>query len=139
MENLCRADDKELVLRYFELHLLDVVGYRPQLKQCVSCHSTLPSGVNSFSSSAGGVLCPACSQSQPLAYPLPVDGLKVLRFLQSNDYNTASRLKITPELSRRLEEVTRGYFKYLLEREIKSADWLDTLREQMKAVTSGIV
>ena len=139
MHNLCRADDKEMVLRYFELHLLDVVGYRPQLNQCVSCHSTLPPVINSFSSSAGGVLCLSCRQSQPSTYPLSVGVLKILRFLQSNDYNTASRLKITPELSRRLEEVTRGYFKYLLEREIKSADWLDTLREQMKAVTSGIV
>ena len=139
MHNLCQTRDKELVLRYFELHLLSAVGYRPQLHQCVSCHSTLPSGTNVFSSSAGGVLCPGCSQGQLLTYPLPIDALKALQFLQNSDYDTASRLKMSQELSRRLEEVTRGYFKYLLEREIKSVAWLDSLREQIKEVTSGIV
>jgi hypothetical protein len=52
--------------------------------------------------------------------------------MQSSDYNTASRLKIEAELSRELEEVMGGYLKYLLEREVKSVAWLDTLREQTK-------
>jgi len=41
LECLCQAGNKELVLRYFELHLLNEVGYRPQLQQCVSCHMPL--------------------------------------------------------------------------------------------------
>jgi recombinational DNA repair protein (RecF pathway) len=54
----------------------------------------------------------------------------VLRWLQNSDYETVSKQKITPELSREIEGVMRGYLKYLLEREVKSAVWLDTLREQ---------
>jgi len=45
---LCRGDDNELALRYFELHLLHEVGYRPQLQQCVSCHQALAPVTNSF-------------------------------------------------------------------------------------------
>jgi DNA repair protein RecO (recombination protein O) len=78
------------------------------------------------------MLCPNCSPSQPLTYPLSVNAQKVLRLMQSSDYNTASRLKIEAELSRELEEVMGGYLKYLLEREVKSVAWLDTLREQTK-------
>ena len=63
--------------------------------------------------------------------PLSVNALKVLRLLQSNDYSSVNRLKINPELSQELEAVMRGYLKYLLEREIKSVAWLDTLRERM--------
>lgn len=135
MEQLCQAGDKELALRYFELHLLNEVGYRPQLQQCVSCHLPLEPTNNSFCPSAGGMLCPNCSPSQPLTYPLSVNAQKVLRLLQNHDYNTASRLKIDPELSRELEKVMSGYLKYLLEREVKSAAWLDTLREQTKEPT----
>ncbi len=138
MLNLCQSADREVTLHYFELHLLQAVGYRPQLQQCVSCRSTLQPVVNSFSSSAGGVLCPNCYQSQSLTYPLSVNTLKVLRFLQNNDYNTASRLKLDPKISHEVEGVIRGYLKYLLEREVKSAAWLDTLRDQIKGVTSGI-
>jgi len=132
MHHLCQGNNNELVLRYFELHLLNLVGYRPQLQQCVSCRSLLKPITNSFSPSAGGVLCPSCSQSQILTYPLSVNALKVLRFLQSNDYDTSSQLKINLELSQELEGVMRNYIKYLLEREVKSVAWLDTLREQTR-------
>ena len=130
MGHLCQAGDNELVLRYFELHLLNEVGYRPQLQRCVSCQATLEPITNSFCPSAGGMLCPNCSPSQPLTYSLSVNALKVLRLLQSSDYNTISRLKINPELSRELEGVMRDYLKYLLEREVKSVAWLDTLKGQ---------
>ncbi len=130
MEHLCQADNKELVLRYFEMHLLELAGYRPQLRECVSCRHELTATTNSFSANAGGMLCPDCSLSQPLAYPLSVNAQKVLRLLQSSDYDTASRLKIDTALSSELEKVISGYLKYLLEREVKSAAWLDTMREQ---------
>jgi DNA repair protein RecO (recombination protein O) len=130
LEQLCQADNKELVLRYFELHLLDSVGYRPQLMECVACHLVLEPTTNSFSPSAGGLLCPNCSLTQPLAYPLSVNAQKVLRLLQSRDYSNASRLKIDPDLARELEKVMSSYLRYLLEKEVKSAAWLETLREQ---------
>ena len=136
MEQLCQAGDNEPVLRYFELHLLNAVGYRPQLQQCVTCHQPLEPVINSFCSGAGGMLCPNCYQSQPLTHPLSVNALKVLRLLQSSDYTTVSRLKINAQLSHELEAVMRDYLKYLLEREVKSATWLDTLKEQ-KSIYQG--
>jgi len=129
MHNLCQNSDNELALHYFELHLLGEVGYRPQLHQCVACRSALEPATNWFSPAAGGVLCPDCRHNQQLTYPVSVNGLKVLRFLQSNDYSTTSRLNISPELSHELEGIIRGYVRYLLERELKSAAWLDTLRK----------
>jgi len=96
MHRLCRGGDNELVLRYFELHLLNEVGYRPQLHQCVSCRQVLEPTTNSFCPSAGGILCPSCSQSQPLTHPVSVNALKVLRLLQSSDYSTVVKLKIDP-------------------------------------------
>jgi len=39
-------------------------------------------------------------------------------------------VKIDRELARELENVLSGYLRHLLEREVKSAAWLDTLREQ---------
>jgi len=130
MEQLCQANNTELVLRYFELHLLNEVGYRPQLQHCLSCHQPLKPVINSFSSTAGGMLCPDCQQDQPLTYPLSVNALKVLRLLQGSDFGSVSRLKIDRELAHELEAVIRDYVKYLLEREVKSVAWLDTLREQ---------
>ena len=136
MDNLCHPADKDLVLRYYEIHLLDSVGYRPQLQQCVTCRSPLQPVTNSFSPRAGGIVCPNCSYHHDgLTIPLTVNALKVLRLIQSSGYANVSRLKMNPRLSRELEEVMKGYIKYLLEREVKSVAWLDTLKEQIKQTT----
>ncbi len=133
MERLSQASNKELLLRYFELHLLNEVGYRPQLQQCVSCHLALEPAINSFSFSAGGMLCPHCHPSQPLSYPLSVDAQKVLKFLQSSGFNTVGKLKLETGLSDQIQTLIRNYIRYLLEREVKSATWLDMLSEQIKS------
>jgi DNA repair protein RecO (recombination protein O) len=130
LQNLSQGGDSDLILRYFELHLLDMVGYRPQLDKCVSCKSALKEATNLFSPSAGGMLCPRCSQSQ-LAYPLSEKARKVLLLLQNSDYSTIKGLEVDRELSRQLEMVMRNYLSYLLEREVKSTAWLDSLRGQI--------
>ena len=130
LQSLSNGGDNELILRYFELHLLDMAGYRPQLEHCVTCKSALKDATNLFSPGAGGMLCPGCRQSQ-LAYPLSEKARKVLLLLQNSDYSAVSELEIDRELSRQLEMVMRNYLRYLLEREVKSTAWLDSLRGQI--------
>jgi DNA repair protein RecO (recombination protein O) len=132
LQNLCQTNNRELLLRYFEIHLLEECGYRPQIQECVTCHRTLEPTTNSFCASIGGTLCPECALNQPFARPISVNALKVLRFIQRNEYNAVGRLKIDNALSLELEDITRSYLKYLLEREVRSANWLDELKEQMK-------
>jgi len=139
LTSLCMSDNRApstssgqaLLLRYFEMKLLDMAGFRPHLQACVACRQPLAPVVNSFSANSGGMLCPLCAGQQPFAYGISVNALKVLRFIQENGYDAVSRLKISPSLARELEAVTRHYLHYLLEREVKSAAWLDTLRDQL--------
>jgi len=130
LQGLSQGGDSDLTLRYFELHLLERAGYRPQLEHCVICKSALKEADNLFSPSAGGMLCPGCRQGQ-LAYPLSEKARKVLLLLQNSDYSTVSGLEIGRELSHQIEMVMRRYLSYLLERELKSTAWLDSLRGQI--------
>jgi DNA repair protein RecO (recombination protein O) len=128
-KQLCQSQNNGAVLRYFELHLLHEAGYRPQLECCVRCRSQLETVTSAFSPSAGGILCSRCITNQ-FAHPLSVSGLKMLRLLQESNYNIISQLEMERGLSVELERIMRGYIRYLLEREIKSAAWLDALKEQ---------
>ena len=130
LHQLSQAQNGELVLRYFELHLLDYLGYRPQLQRCANCSSPLQPVTNFFSASQGGILCHECACQEPIARPLSLNALKVLRLWQDCDYATASRVKTNPELSSELEQVMREYIKYLLERQLKSTAWLDKLKQE---------
>lgn len=131
LRSLSEANNFELTLRYFELHLLEIVGYRPQLQECVSCQMQLEPITNAFCSSAGGILCPNCKLTHPSAFSISVDALKVLRLLQKSDFEVVNRLKISLELSQEIKGALGSYIRYLLEKEVKSATWMDTLREQV--------
>jgi hypothetical protein len=39
-------------------------------------------------------------------------------------------MTLTPELSHQIAVVIRNYIRYLLERDVKSAAWLDALKAQ---------
>lgn len=130
---LCEARSSELVLRYFELHLLSHLGYQPELYQCLNCRSPLVPKRNLFSASGGGALCPGCAENESVVRPISVDALKVMRFLLSSDHTSAGRLRISPDLSWELEQLIREYIRYLLERELKSTEFLDRLRQDFAA------
>ena len=130
LHRLSETDNGDLTLRYFELNLLTHLGYKPELHHCLGCKSSLEPRGNFFSSSGGGVLCPACREKEPLSQPISLNGLKVMRFLQESDYSKASRLSINQDLSRELEGLMRHFIRYILEREVKSVAWLDRLRRE---------
>jgi len=130
MHRLCQGGNEELLLRYFELHLLKEVGYRPQLYNCVLCQLPLKDSDGYFRPSSGGVLCPRCSRSQSSSFHVSVNGLEVLRLLQRDIQNIPNNLSISDNLSAELKRIMKRYIKYLLDRDIKSAAWLDSLKHQ---------
>ena len=132
LQQLSQFNDFELVLRYFELHLLDHLGYRPQLQQCTECNLSLKPEANFFSPNHGGVLCHNCGFHEPAAHPISLNALKVLRLWQNCDYTTARRVKIKRELATELEQLMREYIKYLLEKQLKSTAWLDKLKREIQ-------
>ena len=126
LRRLAQPGDHELVARYFELHLLDYLGYRPRLRRCAQCQAVLEPVTNGFRSGAGGAVCPACFQSGDRR--LPVSLLKVLRAILSEGWDLVDRLRLTGEQHRDLMLLLRSYLVYLLEREPKSIHFLSRLQ-----------
>ena len=126
---LCLVNDAEIVLRHFELHLLEHSGYRPQLNNCIRCNTSLNPTTNFFSIAGGGVLCPDCQYKESLVQPISLNALKVLRFLQNNNVSSVIHLITTPRLQLELEQLTRNYIRYLIEKETGSSKWLDQIRK----------
>ncbi len=128
MLRLESGDTGELLLRRFEMHLLDQVGYRPRLDACIICEGALVPGQSWFSPASGGLLCGDCGHQQPVRYPLSGAAARVLVLLQDGDEASFSGLRTGPGLTREVEQIMRRYLRYLLEREVNSALWLDRLR-----------
>jgi DNA repair protein RecO (recombination protein O) len=128
---LTTADDLSLAARYYELHLLGLVGYQPQLFVCVGCKSPLEPEVSYLSAADGGVLCPRCGRDWTGASKLSINALKVLRFLQTRGWETCRLVRLSPSTRAEIEQVMNAYITYHLERKVKSVDFIHRLRRQM--------
>jgi DNA repair protein RecO (recombination protein O) len=56
--------DLQLILRYFEIWLLRLEGFLPDLRRCGECQKGFTAGVTVFVSSEPGLLCPTCAQGK---------------------------------------------------------------------------
>ncbi len=118
-ERLTTPDlDPQLVLRYYEIRLLDYAGFRPELMHCISCGAEIQPEDQFFSPGAGGILCPRCGRETDSrgAIPISKDALKYLRHLQRSPFADAVRAHPSPEHHREMERILQGYLSYVLER-----------------------
>jgi DNA repair protein RecO (recombination protein O) len=125
------AQRLDTALYWFELHLLDLLGYRPELRVCVSCGHALEPVVNGFSAASGGVLCPLCRRQTGHQREISVDALKVLRYLQAQDLPEALRVRLEGDLRGEVEGLVEEYLHTLLEHDLASADFLRDLRRRL--------
>ena len=128
---LCDATDLRLLARYYELHLLGLAGYQPQLFVCGGCKQRLEPEVNYLSAADGSVFCRRCGYDRVGTVEISVNALKVLRFLQTREWETCRLLRLSPASHAELEQLMNGYITYHLERRLKSVDFIHRLRRQM--------
>lgn len=126
---LCLDADLRRVVRWYELRLLDAVGFRPELGECVITHELLLPEDQFFSYADGGVISPegAKHSSPHFRVPLAKNTLKLLRHLQRSSYKQVSQLNIDATLHRDTERVMLGYLRYLLESKLQSIDFINRL------------
>jgi len=128
LSRLASRSDPWLAIRYYEIRLLDELGFRPRLFECANCGHQIQAENQFFSFSAGGVICPTCGRGLPNLTGLTVDALKYLRHFQRSSYREASRARPGPEVQKEAETLMQGYFTYLLERELNTPGFLKTIK-----------
>lgn len=129
-EALSNDADPRLAIRYYEIRLLEIVGFRPQLQNCVITREPIEPQDQYFSYEGGGAVCPAAARGGGGALvPLSLDALKVLRYIQRTPYDEVKILKVGASLHAELERVIQGYIVYLLERRLESVDFIRRVRE----------
>ena len=129
---LQRAMMPDLALHAFELKLLALIGYEPQLGGCVSCDREWGEFVwpQTFSPALGGVLCEGCSKSaRDETVPCPPKATWLLETLAgSSDPKALAALTTEPETLDMVNRVLRAHLRLRLERVVKSTEFLDALR-----------
>lgn len=130
----------EIAARWFEVQLLGDLGYAPNLVECALCHTPLPGNFTrdetfALSASLGGALCPrhARPESNEDHSALGMGALRLLQTLDALGPAGANSLAALPAAGpKSLDQVRlalRRSLRYRLERDLKSLEFLDSLRD----------
>jgi DNA repair protein RecO (recombination protein O) len=130
LRRISTAEDPALSVRSFEVQLLGLMGYRPQLHRCLGCDTPIEPVSNRFSPKMGGILCPSCAAEDRAARPISVQALKVLRNLQTNEAAILQLPEIPIDIRQEVEARLQEYIEYRLEKGPRSVRFLDQLRTE---------
>ncbi len=121
--------DPWLALRYYEVRLLDYLGYRPHLFECAGCGKEIQPVDQYFSPASGGVLCPECGARLRGAWKISMETLKHLRHFQRSSYAEARRAHPSTEVQSELETLMQKYLTFLLERGLNSPAFIKKIKK----------
>ncbi len=95
LRSLGGGEDVGLALLLFEVRLLALAGYAPQLAACAGCGAgPLPGGSVIYSPVVGGVLCRGCRSHDPKGIGVPKGALSVLDRLASGSVRRTATVKL---------------------------------------------
>jgi DNA repair protein RecO (recombination protein O) len=128
---------REVVVRWYELALLAAMGFRPELGQCLECGAVIEPEGNAYSPVGGGVVCPSCTHASHGARPISADALKVMRHLLRSPLVGVLRLRLDSALQREVERLLHATVSAVLERELRTRDFLDEVAARQRAPAAG--
>jgi len=130
LENLAGHPEPTLVVHYYEIRLLDLLGFSPQLFNCARCGKQIQPENQFFSAKEGGVLCPHCGSGTQGAHPISLLALKYFRHMQRSTFTEAARAKIDPQTNREMDILIQHYLTYLLERALNTPSFLRRVKSE---------
>lgn len=131
LQRLAGGQDLRLSVRFFEVKLLEHMGFRPQLQHCAHCGKKIEPEDQYFSFELGGALCPGCGKRLHAAR-ISLGALKVLRHLQRSEFGQVGGLALSAPVQHELERLMNGYVAYLAERSLNTPRFLERVRRSSK-------
>lgn len=128
LSRLAQVEDTFLAVRYYEIHLLDILGFRPELTNCVACGQTIQAQDQFFSTLLGGALCPNCGSYEISARPISMQALKFLRHVQRSSFPEAQRAQVPVSIRQEMESVLQNFITFHLERNLNSPSFIREIR-----------
>ena len=134
-----RAADPQTAVRWYELRLLGLVGYGPDLRECAVCHDPVPgpdasaSDIYAASASNGAVLC--VRHAHPREYDdhalLSFDALDYLQHLDAHEIDdvraVAGIAAPSRETAAQARMALRRTIRWRTEADLRSAAFMDSL------------
>tara|TARA_B100001123_G_scaffold447604_1_gene605679 strand:+ start:1544 stop:2302 length:759 start_codon:yes stop_codon:yes gene_type:complete len=108
------------LIRLFEIRLLSLSGYKPQMDHCVVCKTLTENGIFNFSFIQNGILCMNCSRRVSTDIEFTAGTRNYIKKLMEVEIKCCGRIKIPKNQAKEIEKVTHQLILSHLGRETKS-------------------
>ena len=131
LSNLEELDPQEEQLRIFEIRMLSLFGYRPNMRRCNFCKkdwedSKEPPGVF-FSLERGALICEACSKTRNNLLPISLGTARLVEKISQVEFSKIQRLRFTLQALCESRELLPRFISYQLGKELKSLKALNNI------------
>lgn len=117
-----------ILLIAFEMQLLNILGFSPQVSRCVHCGKT-KSRKFGFSAMLGGILCENCLRYDRLATAIDLSEIKamqgLLRLHLAKKFNFSLSFKTVELVTEKLEY----FIHFVFEKNIKSLEFIKQIKK----------
>lgn len=115
--NSLNSPDEVLEL-WFKLRLLDVLGYRPGLEDCMKCHQKKSEDDYYFSDNLGGIVCRRCKGS--IGSSIGIDQIKLWRLMLSNNIDGVRNISKVNKLAAEGLMICNQFYEYTFGKQFRS-------------------
>ena len=111
------AIDKDFILSIFEIRLMQILGFAPQLGKCTICGTS--DNIGYFSISNSGFLCNSCGNIDKSSIKISKDTFNALKYICSAPPKKLFSFNVSEESKKELKLIGSLYLNKNLEKEYK--------------------
>jgi DNA repair protein RecO (recombination protein O) len=115
------------LIRLFEIRLLSLSGYKPQIDHCIVCKTISENGIFRFSYIQNGIICKNCCNRVPTDIQFTTGTRNYIKKLMEVEIKNCGRIKIPKKQEGEVEKVTHRLVLSHLGREPKSYPFIKTM------------
>lgn len=118
--------DLELLSRIYEVKLMAIQGFAPEIFRCVSCGEKLV-GKMRFSPALGGVLCARCLEKDVKALDISRESVAALQIFIKKPYRELIKLNLPENIKKQLKNITHPFILHHLDRKLRTLDFINDI------------
>lgn len=124
LDSLSQDIESWRVARIFEIKLLKLSGFKPQLDACVHCQKKI-TALAAFSTMLGGILCSHCSSFDRSAKRALRGSLASIEYIEKSSWREALKLQMARNIATELAAILANFIDVHLDKQIKSRKFLN--------------
>lgn len=127
LEAIHQGKDLAVIAHLFEMKILAMAGYAPELEVCVSC-GNVPSAAH-FSAMLGGILCERCAWKDRSAVPITARTLKLIRLFKGLDLRRLGNINVKQDTKNELKACMQAYMDTHVGIRFKSRSFIEQMEK----------